>query len=70
MPANLPCSSTAKFAALLDKGRPPLLDRSHGNANSFQQAVMTWRKLSMPVIAAFQGVSFGGGLQIPAWQAD
>ena len=41
-----------------------LTDRTHGNANTFQQVAMQWRKLSVPVIAAVHGVCFGGGLQI------
>ncbi|MHA6318311.1 crotonase/enoyl-CoA hydratase family protein [Altererythrobacter sp. CAU 1778] len=38
--------------------------RTHGNANTPQQAAMAWRKLPMPVVAAIHGVCFGGGLQI------
>lgn len=49
--------------ALAGEG-PPLTQRSHGNANRFQQAALQWRKLPMPVIAAVHGVCFGGGLQI------
>jgi enoyl-CoA hydratase/carnithine racemase len=41
-----------------------LTDRTHGNANDFQQVAMQWRRLSVPVIAAVHGVCFGGGLQI------
>lgn len=41
-----------------------LAERSHGNANRFQQVAMQWRKLPVPVIAAIHGVCFGGGLQI------
>jgi enoyl-CoA hydratase/carnithine racemase len=41
-----------------------LTERTHGNANMFQQVAMLWRKLPMPVIAAVHGVCFGGGLQI------
>jgi enoyl-CoA hydratase/carnithine racemase len=41
-----------------------LTDRTHGNANDFQQVAMLWRKLQVPVIAAVHGVCFGGGLQI------
>ena len=41
-----------------------LTDRTHGNANTFQQVAMQWRKLSVPVITAVHGVCFGGGLQI------
>jgi len=42
----------------------PLTERTHGNANPFQQVAMQWRKLAVPVIAAVHGVCFGGGLQI------
>ena len=42
----------------------PITDRSHGNANKWQQAAMVWRKLPVPVIAAVHGVCFGGGLQL------
>ena len=45
-------------------GVSSLTDRTHGNANTFQQVAMLWRKLPMPVIAAVHGVCFGGGLQI------
>lgn len=41
-----------------------LLRRDHGDANLVQQAAWGWRTLPMPVIAAVQGVAFGGGLQI------
>ena len=42
----------------------PLTQRTHGNANRFQQAAIQWRKLPVPVIAAVHGVCFGGALQI------
>jgi enoyl-CoA hydratase/carnithine racemase len=45
-------------------GAKSLVERTHGNANTFQQVAMLWRKLPMPVIAAVHGVCFGGGLQI------
>ncbi len=45
-------------------GGAAIIDRTHGNANLFQQAAMQWRKLPVPVIAALHGVCFGGGLQI------
>ncbi|MGX9351618.1 crotonase/enoyl-CoA hydratase family protein [Shimia sp. W99] len=41
-----------------------LMPRSHGNANLFQQVVMVWRKLPVPVLCALQGVAYGGGCQI------
>jgi enoyl-CoA hydratase/carnithine racemase len=43
---------------------PPLLARTHGTTNRFQQAAMQWRALPVPVIAAVHGICFGGGLQI------
>jgi enoyl-CoA hydratase/carnithine racemase len=45
-------------------GAISLTDRTHGNANLFQQVALQWRKLPVPVIAAVHGVCFGGGLQI------
>lgn len=55
---------TASFGRTPDAGEPELTERTHGNANKFQQVAMTWRKLAVPVIAAVHGVCFGGGLQI------
>ena len=52
--------------AMLTGDMPPLVLRSHGRANFFQQAAMVWRDLQVPVIAALHGVCFGGGLQIAA----
>ena len=46
---------------LMDK---PLIPRTHGLANTWQQAVWVWRELQVPVIAAVHGFAFGGGLQI------
>ncbi|TIC89157.1 crotonase/enoyl-CoA hydratase family protein [Nocardioides sp. GY 10113] len=41
-----------------------LQERTHGLANAFQQVAWGWRTLPVPVIAAIEGVCFGGGLQI------
>lgn len=53
----------ASMGAGLAEG-PPLAERSHGNANRFQQLALQFRKLPVPVIAAIHGACFGGGLQI------
>lgn len=41
-----------------------LMTRSHGPANRVQQVAWGWRALPVPVIAAVNGIAFGGGLQI------
>ena len=41
-----------------------LTDRTHGIANLFQHVAWGWRELPVPVIAAVQGIAFGGGFQI------
>ena len=43
---------------------PDLRVRTHGLANAPQQVAWLWHELPVPVIAAVQGVAFGGGLQI------
>lgn len=54
----------SNFARTPDPDTPRITDRTHGNANVFQQVAVQWRKLPVPVIAAIHGVCFGGGLQI------
>lgn len=54
----------SSFTASPDGTRKPLTERTHGNANAFQEVAMTWRKCPVPVIAAVHGVCFGGGMQI------
>ena len=54
----------SNFGKAPDPDAPQITDRTHGNANMFQQVAMQWRKLPVPVIAAIHGVCFGGGLQI------
>jgi len=52
----------ATFAALSETG--DLDVRTHGISNAFQYAVLGWRELPVPVIAAVHGVAFGGGFQV------
>jgi len=54
----------AAMNAIIGPDARPLTERTHGNANLFQQSAMQWRKLPVPVIAAIHGVCLGGGLQI------
>ena len=39
-------------------------DRTPGGSNRAQHAVMVWREIPVPVIAAIHGVAFGGGFQL------
>lgn len=53
----------AGAAALEGDALAPLPDSP---ANLFQEAAYTWRRLSVPVIAAVHGFVFGAGLQLAA----
>ena len=41
-----------------------LMPRVYGKANAPQHAVLVWRQIPVPVIAAVHGVAFGGGFQL------
>jgi enoyl-CoA hydratase/carnithine racemase len=41
-----------------------IIERNYGNANSYQELALQYRKLPVPVIAAIHGVCFGAGMQI------
>lgn len=47
-----------------DDGVGRLERRTHGDANSAQNAAWGWHTLPVPVIAAVHGVAFGGGCQV------
>ena len=47
-----------------DPGVTTLSQRTHGAYNLVQAVVWQWREITVPVIAAIEGVAMGGGLQI------
>ena len=60
---------TSNFAAMAsgERGASSGLvtpKRTPGGSNSAQHAVMVWREIPVPVIAAVHGVAFGGGYQL------
>ena len=60
---------TSNFAEMAggdrgDAAKKSLEERTHGIANLAQHAAWMWRELPVPVIAAVQGVAFGGGFQV------
>jgi enoyl-CoA hydratase/carnithine racemase len=54
----------SSFAAMKEASVRNLEARTHGISNAFQYAVVGWRELAVPVIAAVHGVAFGGGFQL------
>ncbi|QDI76433.1 MULTISPECIES: crotonase/enoyl-CoA hydratase family protein [Leisingera] len=55
----------ASFAVLAQRDLDSfVMDRTHHDANAFQEVAMVWRRVPVPVIAAVHGACFGGGLQI------
>ncbi len=59
---------TANFGKMASgqRGGERLLqgERTPGGSNPSQHAVMAWRELPVPVIAAVHGVAYGGGFQL------
>jgi enoyl-CoA hydratase/carnithine racemase len=64
--AGLDMGNFSRMASGERRGGAGLVDapRTPGGANSSQQAVMVWREIPVPVIAAVHGVAFGGGFQL------
>lgn len=64
--AGLDMGNFGKMASGERRGGEGLVvaDRTAGGANRAQQAVMVWREIPVPVIAAVHGVAFGGGFQL------
>ncbi len=65
---------TSNFAAMASGGRQGgqssaggglvTANRTAGGSNRAQHAVMVWREIPVPVIAAVHGVAYGGGYQL------
>ena len=64
--AGLDMSNFDKMASGERKGGTGLVEtpRTEGGSNRAQHAVMVWREIPVPVIAAVHGVAFGGGFQL------
>ena len=64
--AGLDMGNFAKMASGERRGGTGLVDtpRWPSGANRAQQAVLVWREIPVPVIAAVHGVAFGGGFQL------
>lgn len=55
----------ASFATLAGGNAEEIvMPRTHGNTNMYQELVLAWRKLPVPVIAALHGVVYGAGFQL------
>ena len=58
---------TSNFGRMASGDRRPSViatPRTEGGSNHAQHAVMVWREIPVPVIAAVHGVAFGGGFQL------
>jgi enoyl-CoA hydratase/carnithine racemase len=64
--AGLDMGNFGKMASGERSGGAGLVEmpRTEGGSNRAQHAVMVWRELPVPVIAAVHGVAFGGGFQL------
>ena len=63
--AGLDTANFGKMASGLRGGERLLQgERTPGGSNPSQHAVMAWRELPVPVIAAVHGAAYGGGFQL------
>ncbi|MDP1736893.1 MAG: crotonase/enoyl-CoA hydratase family protein [Caulobacter sp.] len=64
--AGLDMGNFGKMASGERRGGDTLVtaSRTPGGSNRAQHAVMVWREIPVPVIAAVHGVAFGGGFQL------
>ncbi|WP_438991879.1 crotonase/enoyl-CoA hydratase family protein [Lentibacter sp.] len=60
--AGLDVASFAVLAAGDPEAR--IMPRDFGNTNLFQELVMVWRRVPVPVIAALHGAVYGAGFQL------
>jgi len=68
--AGIDTGSFASMAQGIGEVRESLLNPASGEmANRFQKPCFVWQELAVPVVAAIQGVCFGGGAQL-ALSAD
>jgi len=63
--AGIDTASFMEMATKIDQIRQEILTPPEGQiANRFQRPVTVWQELQIPVIAAIEGVAFGGGIQL------
>jgi enoyl-CoA hydratase/carnithine racemase len=62
--AGLDTGAFQKMAGGERRATGDLLERTAGGASRAQHAVMVWREVPVPVIAAVHGVAYGGGFQL------
>ncbi len=60
--AGLDVASFGKLAG--GNAEDIVMPRTYGNANMYQELVLAWRRLPVPVIAALHGVAYGAGFQL------
>lgn len=63
--AGIDTGSFMKFGETIEEKRHEMANApAHGRGNRFQRPTVAWQELKVPVIAAVEGVAFGGGIQI------